>query len=396
MSRPRRILVSTFGSAGDLFPLLAAIERLRQEGHDIIVATGRAAGLYLRVAGIRTLALGDGLELRVLNDLKMASSRFDGWEAWRHTVNTYVAPNLAADVARIEKLVRDWQPDLVVAGSFAGAARIAGRNQRLPILDVSVYPQHQRLMDTSGGFARAYSHAAEKLIVPATVADLPVSKWLWGVSPDVLLHDRALLRSHAPELQPIGLSAWDGVPSKPEEERAARDFLQANTPTVVATLGSFMGLSQQQSWKAVVGATSQLGLQALLVGARGRWADETFGSRPDTLCVGFLRLAEHLPHAEVVIHHGGIGTVMATLRAGRPSLVVPQAFDNMFNARLIEQAGVGMASSHDGLSSDLGTVLDRADLASTAVALGASLIPSAVSADALAIHAVRAAEAVAA
>ena len=53
-----KILLSTFGSAGDLFPLMPIMVELRGQGHDIHGATSPAFGLYLRASGIRTIALG--------------------------------------------------------------------------------------------------------------------------------------------------------------------------------------------------------------------------------------------------------------------------------------------------------------------------------------------------
>lgn len=59
-----------------------------------------------------------------------------------------------------------------------------------------------------------------------------------------------------------------------------------------------------------------------------------------------------------MIHHGGLGTTFSALRSGAPAVVVPQAFDQAFNARLVESAGAGLASSSAGLTADLAAVLD--------------------------------------
>ena len=56
--------------------------------------------------------------------------------------------------------------------------------------------------------------------------------------------------------------------------------------------------------------------------------------------------AEYAPHAALfpraaaVVHHGGIGTTAAALRAGRPMLVVPHAHDQPDNAFRAEKLGV--------------------------------------------------------
>jgi rhamnosyltransferase subunit B len=46
------------------------------------------------------------------------------------------------------------------------------------------------------------------------------------------------------------------------------------------------------------------------------------------------------PRAAAVVHQGGIGTVGQALRAGRPQLVVPFAFDQPDNAQRLQRLGV--------------------------------------------------------
>lgn len=101
-------MVSTFGSAGDLFPLVPIIEALQGRGWEVRVALRRGTGLYLRALGIQTIGLGDGSELRVVTDTRALSTRFDGWESWRRTVAAYVQPYLQADVRTATQWATVW------------------------------------------------------------------------------------------------------------------------------------------------------------------------------------------------------------------------------------------------------------------------------------------------
>jgi UDP:flavonoid glycosyltransferase YjiC (YdhE family) len=51
------------------------------------------------------------------------------------------------------------------------------------------------------------------------------------------------------------------------------------------------------------------------------------------------------PHADVIVHQGGIGTTGQALRAGRPQLIVPFFGDQPDNAARIVRLGVGRAIS---------------------------------------------------
>jgi len=49
--------------------------------------------------------------------------------------------------------------------------------------------------------------------------------------------------------------------------------------------------------------------------------------------------ADLLPHADVVVHHGGSGTTLGALAAGVPQLVLPQGADQFANAEALLAAG---------------------------------------------------------
>ena len=57
----------------------------------------------------------------------------------------------------------------------------------------------------------------------------------------------------------------------------------------------------------------------------------------------FVAQSEVLPLVDVVVHHGGTGTVLGALGAGRPQLLLPQGADQFVNAELIPAVGAGRA-----------------------------------------------------
>lgn len=85
-------------------------------------------------------------------------------------------------------------------------------------------------------------------------------------------------------------------------------------------------------------------------------------SLPDTV----FHLAE-IPHSwlfprtAAVVHHGGMGTTAAALRAGVPTVIAPFGVDQPFWARRVEQLGVGArcASFSKVTAKALATALDK-------------------------------------
>ena len=62
---------------------------------------------------------------------------------------------------------------------------------------------------------------------------------------------------------------------------------------------------------------------------------------PNVLVVASAPYARVFPAASVVVHHGGFGTWGEALRAGKPSLVAPFAFDQFDSAARLQDLGLG-------------------------------------------------------
>ena len=58
----------------------------------------------------------------------------------------------------------------------------------------------------------------------------------------------------------------------------------------------------------------------------------------------YVPLSALLPHTEVLVHHGGIGTTAEALRSGIPQLITPFAWDQFDNGARIASLGVGMVT----------------------------------------------------
>jgi UDP:flavonoid glycosyltransferase YjiC (YdhE family) len=52
-------------------------------------------------------------------------------------------------------------------------------------------------------------------------------------------------------------------------------------------------------------------------------------------------LAEILPRASLLIHHGGVGLSQYALSAGRPQVLFPRHMEQLLTAQLVQQLGVG-------------------------------------------------------
>ena len=103
--------------------------------------------------------------------------------------------------------------------------------------------------------------------------------------------------------------------------------------------------------RGAIRALSRLDADVLV--ALGPGDPDQLGSLPDRVrAAGFVPQAEVLKHAGLVVHHGGTGTVLASLAAGLPQLILPQGADQFANADTLSTLGVAKSLVGDAIRID--------------------------------------------
>jgi UDP:flavonoid glycosyltransferase YjiC (YdhE family) len=125
-------------------------------------------------------------------------------------------------------------------------------------------------------------------------------------------------------------------------------FLDDGPPPLVFTLGTSAVLVAQSFWRESVDAARQLGARAVLLAGpdharilQDAWQGDAGQARASGVVA--VERAPHsllFPRASVVIQQCGIGTLGQSLRSGRPMLAVPYAHDQPDNALRAAKLGV--------------------------------------------------------
>jgi vancomycin aglycone glucosyltransferase len=184
---------------------------------------------------------------------------------------------------------------------------------------------------------------------------------------DLIHGDRVLLAADpvlgpwpgAADLDVTQTGAW----IRPDERRLPADleaFLSAGTPPVYVGFGSMPLREAERVARAVVEAVRARGCRVLLGSG---WAElAPIDDRADCFVVGELNQQALFPRVAAVVHHGGAGTTATAARAGAPQVIVPQVADQPYWAGRVTELGIG--TGHDGpvptagsLSAALGIVL---------------------------------------
>jgi sterol 3beta-glucosyltransferase len=127
-------------------------------------------------------------------------------------------------------------------------------------------------------------------------------------------------------------------------------FLEAGEPPVYVGFGSMVPRDPAAMTRTVLDAVRSAGRRAVLATGWG-------GLRPDLEAEGVLVIDEAphdwlLPRTAAVVHHGGVGTVAAALRAGVPQVVRPFVGDQPFWAERLHRLGVAPAPLTGRLTTD--------------------------------------------
>jgi rhamnosyltransferase subunit B len=126
---------------------------------------------------------------------------------------------------------------------------------------------------------------------------------------------------------------------------ALTEFLDNGPHPIVFTLGSSAVMDAGDFYQISLEAAGRLGQRAvLLIGDGPRKAPSTSmpESRSGSVCVcGYAPYSALFPRAAAIVHQGGIGTTGQALRAGKPMLVMPFGQDQPDNADRIVRLEVG-------------------------------------------------------
>lgn len=122
---------------------------------------------------------------------------------------------------------------------------------------------------------------------------------------------------------------------------AVEAFLAAGPPPVYVGFGSMPIPALKAAASAAVVAIRGQGRRVLL--AHG-WADLDLPEPgDDSLATGEVNQQALFPRVAAVIHHGGAGTTTTTARAGAPQVIIPQIADQPYFAARVADLGIGVA-----------------------------------------------------
>ena len=358
-----RVVLLTYGSRGDVEPMLGLAVALRELGAEVRVCAPPDFEELLAAVGVPLVPIGQSVRA-------LATDALTGKP-------TKLPPTMAERAAWLFDSVYDAVApvaegsDLVVATGLlpaAAAARAAAEKAGVPYAFVSYFPS----------YLPSPHHPPLAFPGHPLPADVTDNRELWDLNTEVLnelfggavnarraalglppvpdirdhvLTDRPLLASdpalspwqEPAELDVVQTGAWIRTDARPLPADL-ETFLAAGAPPVYVGFGSMPLRDAADVSRAAVEAVRAQGHRVLL--GRG-WADLALIDGEDDCCVvGEVNQQELFRRVAAVVHHGGAGTTTTAARAGAPQVVVAQMADQPYWAGRVAELGIGAA--HDG------------------------------------------------
>jgi UDP:flavonoid glycosyltransferase YjiC (YdhE family) len=365
-----RIVFSTYGTFGDVNPLIALSLELKRRGHRPVLAIPEMFRPKVEPLGIGFAPVRPEQDP---SDTRLIAMIYDIKHGTETGLRKFLFPSLRESYQDLLAAVEaDGGADLLVTGELAYAGPIVAEKTGVPwasyVLapfsffsgyDPPVLPPYPTLAKVQGAvpplghvvarFARFVTRKwPEPVYQLRRELGLPHGKdpiFDAKHSPGLVLalYSRVMGEPQPdwpPAVKVTGFAFYDGTGSEGVLPPELAAFLDAGPAPLVFTLGSAAVMHAGDFYEQSAEATERLGQRAvLLIGADDRNLPKR--KLPETICVArYAPYSRIFPRASVIIHQAGIGTTAQALRAGRPMLVMPYSHDQPDNARRVRRLGV--------------------------------------------------------
>lgn len=361
-----RWLLSTWGSLGDLHPFLSLGKGLIARGHQVALVGHPEWEIECNQAGLEFISTGEPPRKPLIRDNpNLLSPKAGGLVSLKSLVEKEIAPSFEPTTEALLKHIPRF--DVMIAHHLSFAAPMAAELTKIPYATVtlapSVIPSAYGLPGSNfkrverGRWARiqhrliwSVGRRLSRIMIDPKVNRLRQQFGAQAVK-DAMFADHSpilnlqLYSQHfatrppdfTPEKQYGGFCYYDpaeGTPLPAEVER----FLNEGADPVLCTLGTAAVKAAGEFFLSTTAALQKLKMRGILL--IGDESNRPANLPSSIIAVPSIPYSLIMPRVRLVIHQCGIGTLSHTLRAGKPSIACPFAFDQPNNARRLEALNV--------------------------------------------------------
>jgi rhamnosyltransferase subunit B len=365
MIKRKRILITTFGSYGDMHPYMAIGNELRARGHQPVMATSELYREKIGLADFEFVPVRPHIAPPQEQDEEMMTKVMNPRSGSGYLLNEMLFPFVREAYEDLLGAVDG--ADLLLTHPISFAGPLVAQTTSIPWVSSVLAPvsfmsaydppmppfwpwmRHVGLLGpraTAAFFKQVkkvyknefYDQFRKELGLPDRGS--PVFEGQHSPTMIVALFSKLFAQPQPdwpPQAHATGFAFYGG---EHEHEMPAdlTNFLDKGEAPIVFTLGTSAVWVAHDFYRESIDAAKLLGRRAVLLIGDERNRIESLP--PEMIAVNYAPFEQLLPRACAMVHHGGVGTTSEGLRAGIPTLIVPFAFDQPDNAVHAARLGV--------------------------------------------------------
>jgi UDP:flavonoid glycosyltransferase YjiC (YdhE family) len=326
-----RVIFTFSGGQGHLDPLVPIARAATAAGHSVAFAGRPWMVPRVEARGFVCFPGGtdDGLEpvTRPLVPIDMRREARDLIVGFGQRVARSRAPDVLSTFV-------SWRPDAVVWEETDPAAAIIAERLGLPHAAVPVLAFGMM----AAPFAKGYDPVREEYgLEPDPSGEMMSRHLVLSPFPESLRDPRNPIPSTSRGVRIVDVDRT----ARPAGAVPDWSTSIAGAPSIYFTLGTVFNHESGDLFARVLAGLRELSANLLVT--VGREIDPaTFGPQPANVRIErFVPQGEILPYVDLVVSHGGSGSILGALAHGRPMVVLPIGADQPLNAERISALGVG-------------------------------------------------------
>lgn len=359
-------LLVAFGVAGDVHPFISVALALRDAGHRVTLASDEP---YRPLAGslnLDFLSLGTAAPVTSDRTRRNLTHHMRASLAYMRDI---VIPRMPAMHATLDGFAASEHPDVIACHHTAFCVPWIASRRSIPWAMAAVAPASWTSLDQPN----IYPGMPDRDRMPRLITRVGVAVGSWATARTIdpalngvrrslgvpparralfsemfsgganlgfwSTHFRPAAADDALRSHIVGFPWFDAAMDDSWRESVER-FFAAGPPPVLITLGTSVPHAVMPVLTAAARACHTIGARSLLLAGRGEFIPP---SLPATaLALPYAPFSRVLPRCAAAIHHGGLGTVARSLRAGIPMVCIPHLHDQFDNAARTRRLGASL------------------------------------------------------
>ncbi len=352
------ILITAFGTLGDIQPSMALAKRLIADGHEVLLCAPPDFTDWAKRENVPFHPVGRNFEEWMREHTKVVSTNLIKGYA-------LLAKGLRADIHHqfndLEK-INFGEYDLVLATGIQMASPSLAEAYGVPyrficfspqMLPSSDHPPTSVPFQNLPTFCNQLTWFGHRLGFSLTFNGLinrrrrdfglgPINDyWKHYIGDNPIVATSPHICPLPKDLNHLKETGFLFFPQKEEElDKDILDFIESSEqPVIYAGFGSMIDPKPEQTTRLLVEASKKANVRLLL--SKG-WANLGDENLPDHVkVIGPTPHAVLFPKLSGIIHHGGSGTTAISAKSGTPQLVVPYMVDQFHFAKSVFEQGIG-------------------------------------------------------